>query len=83
MTDQKSSKGEDGRGQPAGAEQKTVEPPPGDRRLIPGGSFKSARMPIGVSAMDHYTVPPPIKADLPDLSNTPGWHMVPKTDRGT
>ncbi len=46
--------------------------------MIPGGSFAAARRPIGVTAMDHYTTQPVVKADLPDLSNTPGWHMVPK-----
>jgi len=25
--------------------------------------------------------PPVVKADLPDLSETPGWNMVPKPDR--
>src|SRR5687768_13014064 len=53
MTDQKSSKGDDGRGQPAAAEQKTVEEPKRDNRLIPGGSMKAAGRPNGVSAMDH------------------------------
>ena len=78
MTEQKSAKGDDGRGQPAGAENKSVEPQPGDARLIPGGSFKAARTAIGMTGMDHYTEHPVVKADLPDLSNTPGWHMVPK-----
>ena len=81
MADQKSAKGDDGRGQPANAEQKTVEPPPSDSRLIPGGSFKSARTAIGMTAMDHYTQPPSFKADLPDLSDTPGWNIFPKSDR--
>ena len=81
MTDQKSSKGGDGRGQPPAAEHKTVEEPKRDNRLIPGGSLKSARTPIGVSAMDHYTVAPTIKADLPDLSDVHGWHIFPKSDR--
>jgi len=81
MTDQKSSKADDGRGQPPGAVEKTVEPAPADSRLIPGGSFRSARTAIGMNGMDHYTVPPAFKADLPDLSNTPGWHMVPKPGR--
>jgi hypothetical protein len=81
MTDQKSSKGEDGRGQPANAEQKTTEPAPADARLIPGGSFRSARTPIGVNAMDHYTKQPTVKADLPDLSDIPGWNIFPKSDR--
>jgi hypothetical protein len=52
MTEQKSSKGDDGRGQPAAAEQKTVEEPKRDNRLIPGGSMKAARTPIGVNAME-------------------------------
>ena len=52
-----------------------------DGRLVPGGSMASARRPIGVNAVDHYTEQPVMKADLPDLSNTPGWHMVPKTER--
>jgi hypothetical protein len=26
--------------------------------------------------MDHYNDPPVVKPDLPDLSETPGWHMV-------
>jgi hypothetical protein len=81
MTDQKSSKGDDGRGQPATAEQKTTEPAPADPRLVPGGSFKSARKPIGMNALTHYTQPPSFKADLPDLSDTPGWNIFPKSDR--
>ena len=80
MTDQKSSKGDDGRGQPAAAEQKTVEEPKRDNRLIPGGSMKAAGRPNGVSAMDHYTVAPTIKAALPDLSDIPGWNIFPKSD---
>jgi hypothetical protein len=52
-----------------------------DGRLVPGGSMASARRPIGVNAVDHYTEQPVVKGDLPDLSNTPGWHMVPKDDR--
>lgn len=78
MTDTKSAKGDDGKGQPANAEQKTTEPAPADPRLVPGGSFKSARQAIGVNAMDHYTEPPAIKPDLPDLSDTPGWNIFPK-----
>ena len=81
MADQKSSKGDDGRGQPANAEQKTTEPAPADRRLVPGGSFKAARTAIGVNAMDHYTQQPAVKPDLPDLSDTPGWNIFPKSDR--
>jgi hypothetical protein len=76
MADEKSSKGDDGRGIPAGGEQKTTEPAPSDHRLIPGGSFRSARRPVGVNGMDHYNDPPVVKPDLPDLSQTPGWHMV-------
>src|SRR5688500_2114109 len=34
MSEQKSPKGDDGRGQPAAAVEKTVEPAPGDARLI-------------------------------------------------
>jgi hypothetical protein len=63
------------------AENQNPEPPdptPQDARMIPGGSFAAARRPIGVSAMDHYERPPAVKADLPDLSETPGWNMVPK-----
>jgi hypothetical protein len=55
-----------------------ADPAPGDPRLIPGGSFRAARRPIGVNAFDHYTEAPAVKADLPDLSDTPGWNMVPK-----
>ena len=80
MADQKSAKGDDGRGQPATAEQKTTEPAPADPRLVPGGSFKSARTAIGVNAMDHYSEPPSIRPDLPDLSDTPGWNIFPKSD---
>ena len=81
MTDQKTSKGDDGRGQPATAEQKTTEEPKRDNRLIPGGSMKAARTPIGVNAMDHYTVAPTVKAALPDLSDIPGWNVFPKPGR--
>jgi hypothetical protein len=57
------------------------DPAPQDARLIPGGSFAAARRPIGVTAMNHYVEPPAVRADLPDLSETPGWQMVPKSDR--
>jgi hypothetical protein len=57
------------------------DPKPQDARMIPGGSFAGARRSIGVTGMDHYTAPPVVKADLPDLSETPGWNMVPKPDR--
>lgn len=80
MADQKSAKGDDGRGQPANAEKKTTEPAPADSRLVPGGSFRNARTPIGVTGLDHYTQPPAIKADLPDLSDTPGWNIFPKAN---
>ena len=60
------------------ADQNTTEPTPADPRLVPGGSFKSARTPIGMNAVDHYTQPPPIRPDLPDLSDTPGWNIFPK-----
>jgi hypothetical protein len=81
MTDQKPAKGDDGHGIPPGAEQKTVEPQVADNRSVPGGSLKAARRAIGVNAMDHYDKAPTIKAALPDLSETPGWNMVPKDDR--
>jgi len=57
-------------------EPKTTEPVPSDPRLIPGGSFGAARKRIGMTGVDHYDTAPAIKADLPDLSTTPGWHMV-------
>ena len=57
MADQGSSKGDDGRGQPGNAEQKTTEPQPYDARLIPGGSFRAARTPIGVNAVDRDDLP--------------------------
>ena len=79
MSDDK--KTDDGRGMPAGAAGATVEQKPSDARLIPGGSFAAARRPNGVSAMEHYTEQPSVKADLPDLSDTPGWNMMPKEDR--
>jgi hypothetical protein len=63
------------------ADHQNSDPKPQDARMIPGGSFSAARRPIGVNAMDHYTQPPVVKADLPDLSETPGWNMVPKPDR--
>jgi hypothetical protein len=73
-------KNDDGRGIPATAPANTTEPKPADARMIPGGSFAAARRPTGMTAMDHYTTEPVVKADLPDLSETPGWHMVPKGD---
>jgi hypothetical protein len=78
MADEKKS--DEGKGIPPAAAQKTAEAPdqPADSRLIPGGSLAAARRPIGVNAFDHYTEQPTIKADLPDLSETPGWHMMPK-----
>jgi hypothetical protein len=57
------------------------DPKPQDARMIPGGSFAAARRPSGMTAMNHYTTPPVMKADLPDLSETPGWHMMPKEPR--
>ena len=42
---------------PAGSEQKTVEPKPSDARLIPGGSFKAARIHIGVNAVEKDALP--------------------------
>jgi hypothetical protein len=79
MSDDK--KTDDGRGMPAGSAGVTAEQKPSDARLIPGGSFAAARRPNGVSAFEHYTEQPAMKADLPDLSETPGWNMVPKEDR--
>ena len=80
MADEK--KNDDGKGIPQPAGQKTAETPaPMDSRLIPGGSLAAARRPIGMNAFDHYTEQPTVKADLPDLSETPGWHMVPKGDQ--
>lgn len=80
MADDK--KNDDGKGIPQSGAQKTAETPaPVDSRLIPGGSMAAARRPIGMNAFDHYTDQPSIKADLPDLSETPGWHMVPKERR--
>ena len=79
MTETKKS--DDGRGIPPQAVGTTAEPQVSDRRLIPGGSFGAARKQIGMTGMDHYIDRPGPKADLPDLSETPGWHMVPKTDR--
>jgi hypothetical protein len=73
-------KNDDGRGIPGTAPAATTEPKPVDGRLIPGGSFAAARRPSGMTGLDHYTTPPLVKADLPDLSETPGWHMVPKGD---
>jgi hypothetical protein len=60
MTDQnsaKGAKGDDGRGQPPGAEAKTVEPQAADPRLITGGSFRAARTPIGMNAIDRADMP--------------------------
>jgi hypothetical protein len=57
MADEKSAKSDDGRGMPAGSEQKTVEPKPSDARLIPGGSFKAARIHIGVNAVEKDALP--------------------------
>jgi hypothetical protein len=57
MADEKSGKSDDGRGMPAGSEQKTVEPKPSDARLIPGGSFKAARIHIGVNAVEKEALP--------------------------
>ena len=72
MTDQKSSKGDDGRGQPGNAEQKTTEPQAHDGRLIPGGSFRSARTPIGMSGVDRADMPSFGKStDQLDYKDTP------------
>jgi len=59
----------------------TTEPDAAENRSIPGGSLKAARRAIGVNALDHYEKAPTVKAALPDLSDTPGWNMVPKDDR--
>ena len=74
-------KSDDGKRIPAAAPGATTEPAPADNRLIPGGSLAAARRPIGVNAFEHYAEQPAVKADLPDLSDTPGWNMVPKPDR--
>jgi hypothetical protein len=79
MADEK--KNDDGKGMPATAPAQSTETKPADARLIPGGSYAAARRQVGMTAMDHYDTPYFVKADLPDLSETPGWHMVPKTDR--
>jgi len=64
------------------ADQKSAtDPTPADPRLVPGGSFKNARKQIGMTGMNHYTQQPSVKADLPDLSDTPGWNIFPKSDR--
>jgi hypothetical protein len=52
MTDQKSSKSEDGKGVPAAGEQKTADNRSYDRRLFPGGSLEAAKTHIGVNAVD-------------------------------
>jgi hypothetical protein len=57
MSDQNSAKGDDGRGQPSGADAKTVEPQAQDPRLITGGSFRAARTPIGMNAIDRADMP--------------------------
>jgi hypothetical protein len=57
MAEEKSAKGDDGRGIPAAGEQKTVDPQPSDSRMIPGGSFKAARIHIGVNAVDKEELP--------------------------
>ena len=57
MVEQKSAKSEDGRGVPGAGEQKTAEPPASDPRLIPGGSFKAARIHIGVNALEKAGLP--------------------------
>jgi hypothetical protein len=46
-----------------------AEPPeaderPDDRRLIPGGSFDAARVPIGMNAVDPDVMPSGGRADL-------------------
>ncbi len=79
MADEK--KNEDGKGIPATASTQSTEQKPADARLIPGGSYAAARRQVGMTAMNHYDAPYFVKADLPDLSETPGWQMVPKTDR--
>ena len=79
MTETKKS--DDGKGIPPPAEGATTEPQASDPRLIPGGSFRAARQQLGMTAMTHYKERPGPKADLPDLSETPGWHMMPKSDR--
>jgi hypothetical protein len=56
MTEQKSSK-EDGHGAPPAGENKTVEVPSRDNRLIPGGSITAARTHIGVNAFDRDDLP--------------------------
>jgi hypothetical protein len=52
MVEQKSSKGEDGKGLPPAGEQKTAETRTGDSRLFPGGSPNAARLHVGVNAID-------------------------------
>ena len=73
MAGEKSSKNEDGRGIPAGSDQKTVEPQPSDPRLIPGGSFKAARIHIGVNAMEKDAFP---GVEAIELGVVPPPHLV-------
>ncbi len=61
MTEPK--KADDGKGVPPTAEGTTAEPQVTDARLITGGSFRAARTPIGMNAVD--------RADMPSFANDP------------
>jgi hypothetical protein len=55
MTEAK--KTDDGKGVPPTAEGTTAEPQAQDGRLITGGSFRAARTPIGMNAVDPEDMP--------------------------
>jgi len=48
---------------------KITEPEPFDARLIPGGSFRAARTPIGINAFDRDDLPSYGKSEI-DYRNT-------------
>ena len=52
MADEKSSKGDSGKGIPATAEGKTTETRTWDPRLFPGGSPDAAKLRVGVTGVD-------------------------------
>lgn len=50
-------KSDDGKGVPPAAEGTTTEPQAKDPRLIPGGSFRNAAIPIGMNGVDPEDLP--------------------------
>ncbi len=57
MPDEKAGTADEGRGTPAGSDQKTTVGRSREGRLLPGGSIEAAKRPIGINAIDRDQFP--------------------------